>query len=138
MKPPLYKASIYISKTGVTIIVWVDDLLLIGRKGEVVDMKRQIHERFQIKDLGNIKFFLSMLVERDREILTMFLSQQTYMTKIQHRFSMDHCKGCSTPLDLKTKLHLRREVEERTEIQTYQEPVGSLTYVAIITRPDIV
>jgi len=137
MKPSLYEAGIYITKTGATIITWVDDLLLIGTKGEVVEMKKQIRERFQIKDLGNVKFFLSMLVERDRETRTMFLSQQTYLTQILDRFSLDHCKGCSTPLDPKTKLHLRTEVEESTEIQTYQEAVGCLRYAAIMTRPDI-
>jgi len=100
-------------------------------------MKKQIHEQFQMKDLGNVKFFLSMLVKRDRETRTMFLSQQTYLTKILHRFSMDHCKGYSTPHDPKTKLHLGTEVEESTEIQTYQKAVGSLTYAAIMTRPDI-
>ena len=78
-----------------------------------------------------------MLVERDRETRTMFLSQQTYLTQILDRFSLDHCKGCSTPLDPKTKLHLRTEVEESTEIQTYQEAVGCLRYAAIMTRPDI-
>jgi len=81
-----------------------------------VEMKKQIWERFQIKDLGNHKFFLSMLVKQDRETQTMFLSQQTYLTKVLYRFSMVHCKGRSTPLDLKTKLHLRTEVEDSTEI----------------------
>jgi len=100
-------------------------------------LKKQKLKRFQIKDLGNVKFFLSNLVECDRETRTIFLSKQTYMTQILHRFSMDHSKGCSTLLDPKTKLHLRTEVEESTEIQTYQEAVGSLTYAAIMTRPDI-
>ena len=124
MKPSLYEPGIYMSKTGATIIAWVDNLLLIRTKWEVVEMKKQIRERFQIKDLGNFKFFLSLLVEHDREIRTMFLSQQTYLTKILQRCSMDHCKGCSTPLDRKTKLHLRTEVEESTEIQTYQQAGG--------------
>ena len=44
MKPSLYEAGIYISKTGATIIAWVDDLLLIGTKGEVVEMKKQIRK----------------------------------------------------------------------------------------------
>jgi len=51
-------------------------------KREVIEMKKQIREQFEIKDLGNIKFFLSMIVECDRETWTMFLSQQTYQKKI--------------------------------------------------------
>ena len=51
---------------------------------------------------------------------------------------MEHCKGCSTPLDPKIKLHQRTEAEASTELHTYQEAVGSLTYAAITTRPDTV
>ena len=81
----------------------------------------------------NVKFFLSMLVERDREKRTLYLSQQTYLTKILRRFSMENCKGCPTPLDPKTKLHRRTEAEESTNMRAYQEAVGSLTYAAITT-----
>ena len=133
MKPSLYEAGIYISRSGARIIAWVDDLLLIGTKREVAEMKKRIRERFQIKDLGNVKFFLSMLVERDRERRMLYLSQQTYLTKFLHRFTMANCKECSTPLDPKTKLHLKTEAEESTDLRTDQEAVRSLTYAAITT-----
>ena len=74
IKPSIYEAEIYISSSRATIIIWVDDLLLIGTKKEVADMKKKICLRSQIKDLGNIKFFLSMLVEHDRKSKTLFLS----------------------------------------------------------------
>jgi len=44
MKLSLYDPGIYISKTGVTIIAWVYNLLLIGTKGEAVEIKKQICE----------------------------------------------------------------------------------------------
>jgi len=50
---------------------------------------------------------------------------------------MDHGKGYSTSLDPISKLHFRTEVEESTEIQTYQGAVGSLTYAARTTKQDI-
>jgi len=79
-----------------------------------------------------------MLMECDRETRITFLSQQAYLPKSLHTFSMDHGKGCSMILDSKSKLHLMTEVEESTKIHTYQEAVGSLTYTAITTRSDIV
>ena len=100
-------------------------------------MKSQIKDRFEIKDLGSVKFFLSMLVERDRKRRTISLSQQIYLLKVLTRFSMENYRGCATPLDPKTKLHQRTEMEEAVNIQTYQEAVGSLTYAVITTRPDI-
>jgi len=50
---------------------------------------------------------------------------------------MNECKGCATPIDVKTKLHSRRAGEEEVEKVLYQEAVGSLPYAAITTRPDI-
>jgi len=50
---------------------------------------------------------------------------------------MDECKGCATPMDVKAKLHAKREEEEAADKVLYQEDVGSLTYAAITTRPDI-
>ena len=63
MESSKYKAGIYTTETGATIIVWVDDMLLIGSKAEVTWMKSAISKRFKIKDLGNVKFLLIMLVE---------------------------------------------------------------------------
>jgi len=100
-------------------------------------MKKQIYERFQTKDLGTVKFFLSMLVEHEREPQTIFLSPETYLAIIVHRFSMYNCKASSTLLDPKTKLNLRTEVKESTKIHTYQNAVRSVIYAAIITRPDL-
>jgi len=137
MQASKFEAGIYTTETGATIIAWVDDILLIGSAEEVQNMRTAICKRFTIKDLGNVKFFLSMLVERDRGRRVIHLSQRVYLEKILRRFRMDVCKGCATPMDVKTKLHTRREGEEAAEKVLYQEAVGSLTYAAITTRPDI-
>ena len=80
-----------------TIIVWVDDMLLIGSKVEVTWMKSAISKRFKIKDLGNVKFFMSMLVKRDRHERRIYLSQGAYIKNVQTRFKMEKSKGCPRP-----------------------------------------
>jgi hypothetical protein len=137
MRASKFEAGIYTTPTGATIIAWVDDILLIGSAEEVQSMRSAIQRRFTIKDLGNVKFFLSMLVERDRGRRIIYLSQRVYLDKVLKRFRMDECKGCATPMDVKAKLHARREEEEAADKVLYQEAVGSLTYAAITTRPDI-
>jgi len=137
MESSKYEAGIYTTGSGATIIVWVDDMLLIGSKAEVTWMKSAISKRFKIKDLGNFKFFLSMLVERDRHKRRIYLSQGAYIKKVLTRFKMENSKGCPTPMDPKSKLRNRVPEEEATEKHQYQEAVGCLTYAAIATRPDI-
>ena len=137
MRASKFEAGIYTTEAGATIIAWVDDILLIGSVEEVQNMRTAICKRFTVKDLGNVKFFLSMLVERDRGRRVIHLSQRVYLEEILKRFRMDECKGCTTPMDVKTKLHSKREGEEVAEKVLYQEAVGSLTYAAITTCPDI-
>ena len=137
MESSKYKAGIYTTGSGANIIVWVDDMVLIGSKAEVTWMKSAISKRFKIKDLGNVKFFLSMLVERDRHKRWIYLSQGAYIQNVLTRFKLENSKGCLTPMDPKSKLRNRLAEEEATEKHQYQEAVGCLTYAAITTGPDI-
>jgi len=131
MRTSKFEAGIYTTPTGATIIAWLDNILLIGSTEQVQSMCSTIQRRFTIKDLGNMKFFLSMLVELDwgRRII--------YLYKVLRRFWMDECKGCATPMNVKAKLHSKRKGEVAADKVLYQEAVGSLTYAAITTRPNM-
>jgi len=74
MRASQFEVGIYTTTTGATIIAWVDDILLIGSAEEVQSMRSAIQRRFTIKDIGNVKFFLSILVERDRGRRIIYLS----------------------------------------------------------------
>jgi len=45
-----------------------------------------ISKRFKTKDLGNVKFCLSMLVERDHDKNAMYLSQGAYLQEFSRGF----------------------------------------------------
>ena len=114
-----FEAGIYTRPMGATIIAWVDDTLLIGSAEEVQSIRSAIQYHFTIKDLGNVKFFLSMLVERDRGRRIIYLSQRVYLHKVLKRFRMDECKGCATPMDVKAKLHAKsRRMKRPTRCYT--------------------
>ena len=46
----------------VILLLYVDDLLVIGMDGLIVDMKRKLSAKFEMKDLGMMHYFLSMQV----------------------------------------------------------------------------
>ena len=49
------------------VILYVDDLIILGRKRSTVDsFKQAIKERFKMKDLGALQWVLGMEVRRDR------------------------------------------------------------------------
>ena len=123
MKSSKYEARIYTTESRATIIVLVDNMLLIGTTAKVRWMKSAISKWFKIKDLGNVKFFLSMLVEREHDKRMIYLSQCAYLTSVLKRFQMENCKRCPTPMDPKCKLHHRLEEEEAADKTQYQEAV---------------
>lgn len=100
-------------------------------------MKLAISKRFKIKELGNVKFFLNILVERDRHRRRIYLCQGVYLKNLLTRFKMQNCKRCLMPMDPKSKLQNRLAEEEVTEKHQYQKAVRWLTYTASTTRPDI-
>ena len=53
----------------------MNNMLLMGTKAGVRWMKSVISKRFKIKDLGNVKFFLSMRVELDHDKRMIYRSQ---------------------------------------------------------------
>jgi len=137
MESSKYQGEIYTTGSDDTIIVWVDDMPLVGSKAQVTWMKSAISKRFKIKDLGKVKFFLSMLVEHDQHKRRIDLSQGVYIKNVLTRFKMPNSKWCPTPMDHKSKLRNRLAEEEVTVKHQYQQAVSCLTYAAIATRPDI-
>ncbi|KAA0033375.1 protein TIC 100 [Cucumis melo var. makuwa] len=68
-----------VSKTGkiAILIVYVDDIVLTGDdQTEISQLKQRMGDEFEIKDLGNLKYFLGIEVARSKEGISM--SQRKY------------------------------------------------------------
>ena len=51
------------------LIVYVDDIVLIGDDDEEIDKLKNILEKeFEINDLGNLKYFLGMEIARSKQL----------------------------------------------------------------------
>ncbi|RVW64346.1 Retrovirus-related Pol polyprotein from transposon RE1 [Vitis vinifera] len=62
------------------LIVYVDDIILSGNDmEELQNLKKYLSEEFEVKDLGNLKYFLGMKVARSRKG-TVVSQENTYST----------------------------------------------------------
>ncbi|KAL0541452.1 hypothetical protein IC582_021497 [Cucumis melo] len=62
-----------VSKIGkiAILIVYVDDIVLSEDDTvEIIQLKKKMEDEFEIKDLGNLKYFLEMEVARSRECIS--------------------------------------------------------------------
>ena len=88
----------------VILVLYVEDLFLIGEEHLIAQTKKELSAEFEMKDLGLMHYFLGLEVwQKPGEI---FLSQSKYAIDVLHRFGMLGCKSMSTPMisNLK-KLH---------------------------------
>ena len=115
------------------VLVYVDDLIITGdNMDEITKLKHSLQQRFAIKDLGILRYFLG--IEMATSPKGFFLSQRKYVLDLLKEANMSDAKPVNTPLDTKLKLSL--EGQPLPNISYYQRLVGKLIYLTI-TRPDI-
>ncbi len=60
--------SVYVAQVGDVkffIVVYVDDLILVcNDQNKLLQIKKELNQKFEMKDLGELHFFLGMEVER--------------------------------------------------------------------------
>jgi hypothetical protein len=123
------------------IVLYVDDLLIASEdEQEVAALKCELAKRFEMKDLGPVKRFLGIQVERGmfNGRLGMKLQQADYIRTVLERHGMENCNPVSTPLDSSVKLtKTMPETDKSVDQMEYQQLIGEISFAAIATRPDV-
>ncbi|XP_059315208.1 retrovirus-related Pol polyprotein from transposon RE1 isoform X2 [Lycium ferocissimum] len=98
--------SLFTRKSGsdiVIILVYVDDLLITGNNVKLLcSTRKDLQNRFKMKDLGEFKFFLG--IECARSSKGIVLSQRKYALELIAESGLGGAKNASTPLELNQKL----------------------------------
>jgi hypothetical protein len=110
------------------------DLLIIGcSTSAIVAVKRILHDRFLMKDMGLLHFFLGL--EIIQYALGIKLSQSKYAQYLLERFHMTNCKFSLSPFLSGVKLEDGGETP-LVDNTLYRQLVGSLLYLTH-SRPDL-
>ncbi|KAJ8908609.1 hypothetical protein NDN08_005314 [Rhodosorus marinus] len=121
-------------RRNLTIVpVYVDDLLVIGRKADGADAKRVLNELYEMKFLGAVDEFLGVMIVTDMPRKFVSLNQILYLQELIHSCAISACRKFNGP-----------ETKERAETITrnlmpdlpYQALVGFLLYIGTRTSPD--
>ncbi|KAL4027606.1 hypothetical protein IC575_010776 [Cucumis melo] len=90
-------------------------------------------DEFEIKDLGNMKYFLGMEVARSKEGIS--ISQSKYNLDLLKETSMIGCRPADTPMEFNAKLGNPGD-EVPIDKGKYKRLVVKLIYLSH-TRPDV-
>ncbi len=130
---------IYVCGCELMVGVYMDDIV-IGGNGEknVKDFKLALGEKFDVKDLGWLHYFLGIKIAEDVNTGNLRMGQPTYyIEKVLQKFGITEAKSVASPVDPSTKLIKDEGEEEKVEVSLYQSAVSSLIYLSAGTRPDI-
>lgn len=97
--------------------------------------KTKLMNEFEIKDKGNLKYFLGLEINYDRESGILKLSQGKYIKGILKRFNFENCKPTATPIDPKLKLNSLESQDQQS--RPVKPLIGCLMYLMLGSRPDI-
>ncbi|RVW33188.1 Retrovirus-related Pol polyprotein from transposon RE2 [Vitis vinifera] len=114
------------------LIVYVDDIILTGDDtGQVERLKKVLATEFEVKDLGQMRYFLGMEVARSRKGIN--ISQRKYVLDLLTETGMLGCKPSDTPIEARNRMESDGKLVDK---EKYQRLVGRLIYLSH-TRPDI-
>ncbi|GJY46167.1 ribonuclease H-like domain-containing protein [Tanacetum coccineum] len=120
-----------------SLLVYVDDIIVTGNNfDEIQKFKEFLRTKFQIKDLGKLKYFLEIEVLKTGQGL--YLSQRKYCLDLLSEFGLLACKPSATPLEQNLTIsnkptEIDKVLDNNTEYQKFIEKLIYLTH----TRPDI-
>lgn len=142
--------SVYWRRTNTQLsilVMSVDDILIaansISERDKVI---KEIKERFQISDLGEIRWLLGCRITRNRTKREIKVDQEQYAEAILTCFNdLKNLNGSNSPIDPSrrpTEEMRPKSAEEVAEAakkpySQYRELVGKLMYLVTCTRPDL-
>ena len=128
--------ALFVLQHGTTLIyllVYVDDIVVTGNNQPLVEkVLASLANRFSLKDMGELSYFLGIEVVRSSTGL--HLSQRKYIYDLLQKMQMQDAKPALTPMATNPKLTLSGQ--KHGNPTEYRTLVGSLQYLAF-TRTDI-
>ncbi len=102
-------------------------------------MKKELANRFNIKDFGPVKFILGLEITRDRKNKTTYLNQEKYITNILNHFNIKDTKPMDTLQAIREVLSKDDPTVKSEDMKAvpYKNAIGSIMYAMIGTHPDI-
>lgn len=116
------------------LLLYVDDIIVTCTQSSLITrFIRSLGNQFDMKDLGDLHYFLGM--EASRSSTGLRLTQSKYALGLLAQIDLVGAKLCSTPVACGSKLSAT-DGDLLPDATLYRRIVGSLQYLTL-TRPDI-
>jgi hypothetical protein len=113
--------------------LYVDDLFITGEESLIIQCKKELASKFDMKDLGLMHYYLGLEVWQKRG--EVFLGQGKYAIKILQKFGMMDCISMDTHMNANIK-KVKDPDSDPVDPSLYRQLIGSFMYL-VNTQPDI-
>ena len=113
-------------KRPVILLLYVDDLFLIGNEELIKVARRRLVAEFEMKELGMMHYFLGIEVWQNADGIS--LGQGKYAMNILKRFEMMEFKAMATPMESNLKL-LSHASSDTVDAMMYCQMICSLMFL---------
>jgi hypothetical protein len=118
----------------IALLIYVDDVAITSNDAKAVsEFVIQLNDRFKLKDLGPLKYFLGLEIARSTEGIS--VCQRKYALEVLEDSGLLASKPVSFPMEQNLKLS-KDDGDLLTDSTAYRRLVGRLLYLTI-TRPDL-
>ena len=136
---PLPGVECIYTNSYMIVFFFVDDICVIydKRYSAYVDaFEAKLFNKYEMKALGEIEWFLGIRVTRDRASRKLWLCQDSYIDKIGAKLNITGVNAKASPLPVED-IPKFNGIATAQDIFQYQTKVGHVNFPAVITRPDI-
>ncbi|CAM9743044.1 unnamed protein product, partial [Heterosigma akashiwo] len=137
------ESCLYVRRDGagneLMVAVYVDDRVISGSSSVLVlDFKQSLASKYDLTDQGELTQILGIKVVRDKRNRCFYLCQASFIKDALSKFGLDYLLACKTPIDHTVDLTPTPGFKaELSEAYRYRSMVGTLTWVANWTRPEL-
>ena len=120
--------------------VWVDDLMLFTNDdAAMTHLIADLREMFEITDLGEPGKIVGIEITINKETGEVKLTQTKYIEALLTKYGLENANGVAVPMDPNIKFEKpETSSDPQDRSNTYASLIGSLMFIAVATRPDIV
>jgi hypothetical protein len=122
------------------VFFYMDDIVVLVHLSYLShhqQFKQELKKEYEIRSLGELRWFLGIRVLRDKEKRRIYLIQDSFIDKVTSKFEINIShRATGAPL-VEDYLKASTESQNDQRTKTYQQLVGSLAYILTFTRPDV-
>ena len=127
-------------KKHMLIFFYIEDISAFShtsKQDRLYDFKHLLTERYEMRDLGELSWFLGIRIHRDRVNCKLWLCQDSYFEKIADMYNLTNRPTKSTPMS-QTPLPSCADTVSSIDLRhAFAQRLGSLMYGTRATRPDL-